>query len=423
MSFEIYFDESHKIDKKTSIFSYYGIIGWDYTDRKAIDEYKRKSNLKAELHFANFSLNLINYYIDIFKYALNSANVNVYIVNTQSAFNLCNKLDITEKTLRKLFYIKIPERLIYGMTRHFSEYKDINIFIDRSNEYGNYNYSFLNEEAKKKIRSIICNRKFSCEKKIREIDSITQKIYDHIQLVKTLKEQLNSQSAYRNLNYKVIQVKQIDSKESVSLQISDIILGFLGYLFEEKYIELPDYISGYKLDSAIQSIPLTEEEKNLLLSSYEYNNTNKYYKLIVPEDNLTTLNRLKFLNKKLKIYSNSNIEKAEFVYRLLKDDDTLNKIHKMNIFMWDSDEDINFNNRPCCIIEKPFVATSISKFLNFKYDFDINNMLKIINFHSDSLETSLYSFNEYREHLEYPNRLNKMLERYLLQLNIKCKEF
>lgn len=39
MSYEIYFDESHKLDKYTSNYSYYGIIGWDKTTREKFDKF------------------------------------------------------------------------------------------------------------------------------------------------------------------------------------------------------------------------------------------------------------------------------------------------------------------------------------------------------------------------------------------------
>ena len=53
MSFEIYFDESHKLDRQTSNYSYYGAIGWDKTIREKFDNYIENLNIRnvASLYF------------------------------------------------------------------------------------------------------------------------------------------------------------------------------------------------------------------------------------------------------------------------------------------------------------------------------------------------------------------------------------
>lgn len=132
MSFEIYFDESHKWDKFTSDYSYYGVIGWEDNIRKQLDEFMIKNEINEifeELHFVRFKLDKVENYLKTLRFALDKIDANFYIVNTNEALKIGNRIGIDENMLRKLFYIKIPERLIYGITRQLEDYTNINIYI------------------------------------------------------------------------------------------------------------------------------------------------------------------------------------------------------------------------------------------------------------------------------------------------------
>ncbi|MBV4420593.1 DUF3800 domain-containing protein [Clostridium tyrobutyricum] len=410
MSFELYFDESNKLDEFRSTFSYYGIIGCSYLDRKKIDSYKNDTDLRKELHFVDFNLSLVNYYLNIFKYALDFIKTNIYIVNNEYAIKTGEKLKLKPTAIRNLLYTKIPERLIYGILRTSYDFKNIDIYIDEWAGYGNKNLEFFSEENAKKFKSIIdSSSKFSDEKKIKECNKIINKTYNHVQLTKTLREQLNAQAMYRGLNYKVDRCRQEKSDDYIGLQIVDIILGIFSFLFEEKYLEVPKNIEINTMNNILGK--LKSDERELINSAYK-----KYeqYKLIVPTDDIKTRNKLKQLNKKLKIYDINNIMKAEFVYLILSDNETLKKLLTLNIFIWPEDDSKDTNST----IGKEYISKYVATFLNFKNDFDNEHMKAIIDFHNDKLSEVKYNFKDYRNIFDYPSRLSKLIERYLNKLTI-----
>ncbi|HBF6471980.1 TPA: DUF3800 domain-containing protein, partial [Clostridioides difficile] len=379
-----------------------------------------KKNFRSELHFAEFKkLGVIDYYLDIIKFSLDLVECNIYIVDNDFALNLSKKLKIQEEDIRKLFYMKIPERLIYGMTRYLDTYKEIDIYIDEFDGYGNKNSCFLDEKDKCDIERII-NKNIDIQTKVKKIDNLISKKYNRIHLVKTLKSQLNAQSLYRNLNYKVLSSKQEDSKNSIGLQIIDIIVGIFAFLFEEKYLETPIEIKGELLEEKISTLELNEEEKELIFKSYEKIN-NEYKKIIQIED-LDTQDKLKQINKKLKIYDPSNIAKSELIYRLLLDDRALRKIHNINIFRWPSNENNEIENDWNCTVSKTYISEYISLFFNFKIQFDNDNIKDILKFHNSGLDDKKFFFSDYRNVLRYPSRLSKLVERYLLDLGIVWKD-
>lgn len=415
MSFEIYFDESNKIDKKTSMFSFYGIIGCDSHKKYLIQKFKEELEFRKELHFSEFKqLGTIEYYLKIIKYALDKIVCNIYILDNEFALDMSKKLEIQTEELRKLFYIKIPERLIYGMTRYMDSFKEIDIYIDQFDGYGNNNLDFLNEKHKEDIKKIL-EKENDIETKVKKIENLISKKYNQIHLVKTLKDQLNAQSLYRNLNYKIKKSKQQNSEENIGLQVVDVILGIFAFLFEEKYLETPKIIDCDILDSKIEDKKLDDKEKELIYDSY-VKKGNKYEKVVNVED-LETQNKLKELNKKLKIYDPSNIAKSEFIYRLLLDDKTLKQIHNINIFMWPSSETYEYDTN--CTVSKTYISKYISLFFNFKIQFDNDNIKSILNFHNGSLDDKKHLFSDYRNSLNYPSRLSKLIERYLIDLGIE----
>lgn len=415
MSYEIYFDESLKIDKKASNFSFYGIIGIEYKNRKQIESIKDEIGFRSEFHFSEFKISQMEYYLDILRKTMDLFESKIYVVDTEFAFDRAKKLSIDEKVLRKLFYVKIPERLIYGMTRYIPEPTDINIFIDKSPEYGNDNLEFFNDESRMSLMEIVKNSN-TFDEKCKEIELLVKEIYNHVQLTKTLKEQLNSQSLYRNLNYKINVVQQKDSKEFIGLQISDIILGILGFLFEEKYLDMPPEIQEDKMNSILRMENLAEYEIQFITDNYKLNPKNKIYNLQIKQNELKKIKRLRDLNKKIGIHSNKNISKSELVYRVLSDEKILNKLHNINIFMWPSKDYYAINNK----VDKMFFSHYINSFLNFKHKFDNENKKKILNYHNDSIDLAKYKINDYTDYIELPHNLNNITHRYLSELNMKC---
>lgn len=532
MKYEIFFDESHQLDKMDSKYCYYGILGYKEKNISELNKLFKERNIGYELHFSQFKLNKIEDYTAIFKYALNNAKTNIFMVNCHDALSLAEKIDINIENLRRLFYIKIPERLIYGMTRKLKGVKNINITIDRSDAYGNDNLQLVNEECEeklitaledkkiniiksilnkkstkiesklKKIRKLLENKSFTkyeieekiklisenydtseiasvieankdnleqaidkiqiilemnlgeldnkinkiksslnydnCEEirqliinyiennrkriiledflihikkkqikilltnnldsndlnktvdnlinifyddptningKVIEVKNIIENKYKHIQLVKVLKDQLNSHSVYRNLNYKIEKIQQKDSKESVGLQSIDILLGVISYIFEEKYYEMPYEFSKFILSKKLSEHNITEEEMKIIYDNYSLKK--EVYVINKGSDNdIRVQNQLKKINRKLQMFSSKNIEKAEFIYMLLRDNRILDRLYESEIFIWTlRNKDIENSTI------KMRISENISKFFNFKVSYDENNIRRIIKHH------------------------------------------
>ncbi|MBV1821201.1 DUF3800 domain-containing protein [Clostridium cochlearium] len=385
MSFEIYFDESHKLDKFTSDYSYYGVIGWEDNIRKQLDEFMIKNEIFEELHFVRFKLDKVENYLKTLRFALDKIDANFYIVNTNEALKIGNRIGIDENMLRKLFYIKIPERLIYGITRQLEDYTNINIYIDKSDEYGgNCDNNLCDDKYIDKIIDIIKKNK---ENKYNLIRENTNRLLNHIQLPKTLKFQLNAQSIYRGLKYSINTIEQICSNDSKSLQIADVLLGIIGFLFEEQYLYMNEIIDEADMDKILKSNILNLEEKEFIKSYYKYEATKKSkgkYKFITKKDTFKKKERLKEINKKTKLYSQKRIQKCEFIYRLLSDRNTLERFYNLNVFLWSNEEEqclksLKKSNEK--EVTRAFLSRYIAQFFQFKTEFDNKNKLKILNFY------------------------------------------
>lgn len=418
MSIEIYFDESNKIDEFTSRFSYYGIILCNHSERRVLEDYKLKIGFKDEFHFTKFNLGVLYYYLNIFNYSLDLIKTNIYIVNNEYALNTEKKLNINPTEIRNLLYMKIPERLVYGALRKIPTFEDVDIYIDQWHGYGNRNSEFFSDENKSKFESIISNSKLDDKKKVKDCTNLITSIYDHLQLPKTLKKQLNAQAIYRGLNYKVRKCTQADSKDYVGLQIIDLIIGVFSFLFEEKYLEMPVEIDIEDMENILEIEWITEEEKNLIRNSYKkiYNKNLKKdrYRIDLLISDVRTRSELKELNKRLKLYDTMDIMKAEFVYLILSDNEILKKLLDLNIFIWPEDDSTGNNST----IGKTYISKYIAVFLNFKNQFDSENIKSIITFHNDNLSKPKYKFSDYRNALKYPSRLSNLVKRYLELLGI-----
>lgn len=210
MNYLIYFDESNKIDQFNKTFSYYGAYGG--TDHsfasivKKVREIYKQSDSNSELHFTEYTKDRhIKKYFQTLHTVINEdIRINILIVNNEDALASATKIGLTTQELRNLFYIKIPERLFYGLTRDLSHLLqdghlvNVKIKIDNNEEYNKLN---LNEK---------------------------------------LIEQMNAHSAYRNKNYRVNKAFSQDSKKSIPLQIIDTFMGMVVFLLEQSYLENTD---------------------------------------------------------------------------------------------------------------------------------------------------------------------------------------
>lgn len=210
MNYLIYFDESNKIDQFDKKFSYYGAYGGTDSSLasivKKVRQIYKQNKSDTELHFTKYTkdTNLKKYFQTLHTVINENIRINILIVNNEDAFAAAAKIGLTSQELRNLFYIKIPERLFYGLTRdlshlqHGEEIVNVKIKIDNNNEY------------------------------------------DKINLNEKLVEQMNAHSAYRNKNYRVNRAFSQDSEKSIPLQIIDTFMGIVVFLLEKSYLENTD---------------------------------------------------------------------------------------------------------------------------------------------------------------------------------------
>lgn len=210
MGYTIFFDESKKIDD-CSRYSYYGAIAIEEAEiqviEKEIDVMLEGLNKTSELHFVNYKGADIQKYFQVLNYFLSCSNlkINIYRLDNEAYFRLGRTLNFSEVDLRKYFYVKIPERLFYGLVRDNDQIDGLTVVMDDSTEYHSLG------------------------------------VFDSI------RDQMNAHSLYRGKHYQVSSIEGLDSKESRLLQVLDVILGIVVYLLEEGY-HVESHVSRNKRD-------------------------------------------------------------------------------------------------------------------------------------------------------------------------------
>ena len=201
MSFLLFFDESNKIDQPDKKFSYYGAYGGQASIMAGIAKEVRKIfkqlNTRSELHFTEYKhdKDVTKYFKVLHKVINEDISINLLIVDNEDASHTASQMNISLTELRSLFYVKIPERLFYGVTRNISENIDVKIKVDHDDGYG------------------------------------------VLDLYAKLQEQMNAHAAYRNKKYKIKKVHPQDSKKSIPLQIIDTFIGIVVFLMEKSYYD------------------------------------------------------------------------------------------------------------------------------------------------------------------------------------------
>lgn len=204
MKYSIFFDESNKLDT-TKKYSYYGAYGADQTKCDSlvadISKILRLTAKKSEFHFTEYKndKNIAPYLYCLQHFIKTNFQINIFVVDNDIAMNFARTADISITELRNLFYVKIPERLFYGLTRGLSDdYTTVEIIVDHSPEYG-------------KMR-----------------------VYSK------LKQQMNAHAIYRGMKYYVNKAWYKDSHRSIPLQIVDLIMGIVVFLMEKSYLNIDD---------------------------------------------------------------------------------------------------------------------------------------------------------------------------------------
>ncbi|MCS7459196.1 DUF3800 domain-containing protein [Paenibacillus doosanensis] len=242
MSFLIYFDEANKIDQPGKEYSYYGAYGGIDTIlasiTRSVRDIHRALNTRSELHFREYNHDqYLKKYFKVLNHVINQdVNINILVVSNTEAQAIAQQMNLSMMELRNLFYIKIPERLFYGVTRHLSlpNNIDVKISVDRNDEYR------------------------------------------VLRLYSKIKEQMNAHSVYRNKRYTIQSVRSQASHESVPLQIIDTFMGIVVFLMEQGYAESSD-ASLIKSDLIYRFLSESENtdrfQKQIKLFRWEGNET------------------------------------------------------------------------------------------------------------------------------------------------------
>lgn len=204
MKYSIFFDESNKLDA-TKKYSYYGAYGVDQIKFESVISEMRQildmTGKKSEFHFTEYNndKDLAPYLYCLHHFIKTNIQVNIFIVDNKMAFRFAENAGISITDLRNLFYVKIPERLFYGLTRGLSDdYRTVEITVDHSPEYG-------------KMR-----------------------------LYSKLKQQMNAHAIYRGMQYYVNKAWHKESHHSIPLQIVDLVMGIVVFLMEKSYLKTDD---------------------------------------------------------------------------------------------------------------------------------------------------------------------------------------
>lgn len=378
MSFNIYFDESNKIDEP-NIFkcSYYGALITNETTSNAINSLSIDPQI--ELHFTKFKFRDLETYIKLVdKLVETEFYFNTFIIDSNEIFKVCNNINIGKEEIRPLLYIKIPERLVYGLTRNIIAKNEVKIFIDKNSEYTKY------------------------------------------KLEEKLKEQLNAQAIYRKLNYSISNVSSIDSKTDKMVQLTDVLLGIISFITEKKYLNPNEYLPNKHYEFICSN--LTGEDLLFFKSCYgdEKNDKNRCLVEGVNDSRYSKLSKIFKINN-IEFLSGATIAKSELIFRLLQNKSFLKKISELSLFIWEDESlDTSSITSNINLYSKEIKRISFSKylpeFMHEKISFDWkykNKILKLIKAGSDIL-----SERDYRKKLKLPGTAEKIIRRYLTELDI-----
>ncbi|WP_077065042.1 DUF3800 domain-containing protein [Gracilibacillus massiliensis] len=204
MKYNIFFDESNKLDAEKK-YSYYGAYGVEQSKCDGIvadiNKILTSTGKKSEYHFTEYNNDKdIAPYIYCLHHLINTnLHINIFVVDNDTAFNFARNADITVTELRNLFYVKIPERLFYGLTRGLSnDFRTVEIVVDHSPEYG------------------------------------------RMRVYSKLKQQMNAHAIYRGMKYYVNKSWYQESHTSIPLQIVDLFMGIIVFLMEKSYLNTND---------------------------------------------------------------------------------------------------------------------------------------------------------------------------------------
>lgn len=270
--------------------------------------------------------------------------------------------------------------MIYGITRHISPKNKVNIYIDQNSEY------------------------------------------DRHKLSQKLADQLNAQAIYRKLNYSVAEVKQVDSEDERMVQISDVLLGMIAFLFEEKYLNPNEFLPAETYNRIIEMIEGDELEIFKKYYGAEKNGQRRCLVKPADKDRYAVLSDI-FKKTDFLFESGKSVAKSELIYQLFSNKDNLLNLYDKTMYVWDKEtESTNVLTQHQ---SKEYVQECFSKymtsFFHYKSRFDgkyKNKLLTIFKAHNHEI----ISEKIYIKELGFTGDLKMLVRRYLNELQILSTE-
>lgn len=283
MKYTIFFDESNKLEAKKK-YSYYGAYGVEKTncDRLVTDINKilTATGKNSEFHFTEYKndKDIAPYLYCLHHFIKANSQINIFVVDNDIAFNFARNADISVTELRNLFYVKIPERLFYGLTRGLpNDYKTVEIVVDHSPEYG-------------KMR-----------------------VYSK------LKQQMNAHAIYRGKRYYVNKAWYKHSYQSIPIQIIDLLMGIIVFLMEKSYLNVEDDKPIIKSDLIYRFLI---EENNIDLFQKQIN----IFKWDGQKEKIHQVNISEYLSQFMTYKTQYDVKEMTKIARIRKSSDTTKNI-------------------------------------------------------------------------------------------------
>lgn len=288
LRYTIFFDESNKLDT-TKKFSYYGAYGVEQSKCDQIEKDIKKildvTGKKSEFHFTEYKndKDLAPYLYCLHHFMKSNFQLNIFVVDNSMALKFAENANISTTELRSLFYVKIPERLFYGLTRELSDdFRTVEIIVDHSPEYGK------------------------------------MKVYSQ------LMKQMNAHAIYRGMKYYVQNARSEKSHKSIPLQMVDLLIGIIVFLMEKSYTNKEDDKPVIKSDLIYRFLI---EENNLESFQKQVN----IFKWNGQKDFIEEINIADYLTEFLIFKTQYDINEMTKILSLKEENNTTKKLReKMN---------------------------------------------------------------------------------------------
>lgn len=188
-SLNIFLDETGKKNNELSLIGAISIPIEFYNSINIQNLNTELKNNQFKLHFTQYDRSHYDIYIKVFKLMLQSSGIIKMngIIFKKSQFR---SHPLLKSKVDDMIYQKVPERVIYGLLRNYSNLDPINanIYIEDSEEYRARN------------------------------------------LGKNIKEQINTHALYRFDNFKIIKSKLVSKNQQIGIEFTDILIGMLRFI-------------------------------------------------------------------------------------------------------------------------------------------------------------------------------------------------